>query len=62
MLHISSYSVRMRESTDQKNSEDGHFSRSGKKTVKTWDINYFLQGTSNIEPDPGKIKGNGKIK
>ena len=31
MLHISSYSVRMRENTDQKNSEDWYFSRSGKK-------------------------------
>ena len=30
------------------------------KTVKTWDINYFLQGTSNIEPDPGNISKKGR--
>ena len=31
ILRISLYSARMRENTDQNNSEYGHFSRSGKK-------------------------------
>ena len=30
LMHISPYSIRMRKNTDQKNSEYGHFSRSGK--------------------------------
>ena len=30
ILHISPYSVRMRENTDQKSSEQRHFSRSGR--------------------------------
>ena len=29
---------------------------------KIWERNYFLQGTSNMEPDFGKIKGIGNIK
>ena len=29
---------------------------------KIWDRNYFLQGTSNIESDSGKIKGIGNSK
>ena len=26
-----------------------------------WNKNFFLQGTSNMEPDPGKIKDTGNI-
>ena len=29
---------------------------------KIWDRNYFLQGTSDMEPDSGKIKGIVNIK
>ena len=29
---------------------------------KVWDRNYFLQGTSNMEPDSGRIKGIGNIR
>ena len=29
---------------------------------KIWNRNYFLQGTSNMETDPGKIKDIGNIK
>ena len=29
---------------------------------KIWKINYFLQGISNIEPDPLKVKDIGNIK
>ena len=29
---------------------------------KIWDRNYFVQGTSNMEPGPGKIKDIGNIK
>ena len=29
---------------------------------KIWDINYFLQGASNMESDSGKVKEIGNIK
>ena len=29
---------------------------------KIWDRNYFLQGTSDMDPDSGKIKGIVNIK
>ena len=37
-LRISSYSVRMRENTGQKNIECGHFSRSQVQNMKFWII------------------------
>ena len=39
ILHISPYSVRMRENTDQKNSKYGHFSRS----VKIYEQEQFIE-------------------
>ena len=45
ILRISPYSVRMRENTDQKNSEYGHHSGSVFLGFKTWQINNTLRGT-----------------
>ena len=38
ILRISSYSVRMRENTDQKNSEYGHFLRSAYYMIVSWKV------------------------
>ena len=58
ILSISPYSVRMRENTDQKNSEYGHFSRSDKPYF--YKVIYILRFNIGYKVDPVSLNFRGK--